>query len=208
MNYRGVLISAVLVIAAMGGLFLRQQEMQTASTNAPTAADILADQIAAGAAKDPAQPAFRLADVDGVYHELADWNGHPRLVNFWATWCAPCRREIPLLKSLQQVNTALGLQVIGVAVDELEPVAMYAENAKFNYPILVGQEDAMDAAEAFGIDFIALPFTFVVASDGQLLATHIGELLPADAEEIIAVLSRLSSGEIDVDAARNTLTAL
>lgn len=208
MNYRGVLISAVLVIAAMGGLFLRQQEIQTTPTTAATTAEVLADQIAAGAAKGPMQPAFRLADVDGVYHELADWNGHPRLVNFWATWCAPCRREIPLLKSLQLANTELGLQVIGVAVDELEPVAMYAENAKFNYPILVGQEDAMDAAEAFGIDFIALPFTFVVASDGQLLATHIGELLPADADAIIAVLTELSSGEIDANTARDTLSAL
>lgn len=208
MNYRGILISAVLVIAAMGGLLLRQYEAQQLVVDTQAETKEVAQQMQANHSKAPLKPAFRLADIEGQYHELADWDGQPRLVNFWATWCAPCRREIPLLKSLQAAHTDLGLQIIGVAVDEVEPVASYAKNADFNYQILVGQEDAMDAAEAFGIEFIALPFTFVVASDGQLLATHVGELLPEDAEEIVAVLSHLANNEIDVTTARDTLSAL
>lgn len=205
MNTRGIILTAILVIAAMAGLWLQQQQARKALENAPTATEVIGAQMLAGQATAGLVPAFELADLDGNLRSLSDWNGKPRIVNFWATWCAPCRREIPLLKKMQETHTDLDLQIIGVAVDELEPVLQYATDMQFNYTILVGQEDAMLAAESFGIEFLALPFTFVVAADGELLATHIGELLPEDADVIVRVLHQLKNGEIDNPGARRIL---
>ena len=129
-------------------------------------------------------------------------------MNFWATWCAPCRREIPLLKATQAEHAGNGVQVIGIAVDFAEEVAAYAEEAQFNYPVLVGQEEAMAAAEASGIEFIGLPFTMVLAPDGELLTTHIGEIVEAHIDTIIEVFAQLQSGEIDKPAAREALRSL
>jgi len=151
---------------------------------------------------------FELPDLDGNVRQLSEWNGKARLVNFWATWCAPCRREIPLLKATQEANAADDVQVIGIAVDFPEQVAAYAEEAEFNYPILVGQEDAMAAAEASGIEFIGMPFTMVLAPDGELLKTHIGEIVEAHIETILAVFADLNAGRIDNATAREALKTL
>jgi thiol-disulfide isomerase/thioredoxin len=156
----------------------------------------------------PVFPSFQLAGLDGNQHDFSEWAGKHRLVNFWATWCAPCRREIPLLKAFQEEYGENGFHVIGIAVDFADQVAKYAESAEFNYPILVGQDDAMAVAETSGIDFIGLPFTMIVASDGELLNSHIGEIVEADLEHIVKVLTMLDNGEIDKDSARKALDLL
>ena len=151
---------------------------------------------------------FSLPDLDGKVRQISDWDGKARLINFWATWCAPCRREIPLLKKMQDAHAENNLQVIGIAVDFIDQVSAYAEEAEFNYPILIGQEDAMAAAEATGIDFIGMPFTMVVAPDGQLIKTHIGEILEEDMELIVEVFEQMQTGKIDLASARSALKAL
>jgi thiol-disulfide isomerase/thioredoxin len=157
---------------------------------------------------EPVYPAFTLPDIDGVERSLAEWEGKHRLLNFWATWCAPCRREIPLLKAFQDEHGDNGFQIIGIAVDFPEDVASYAESAEFNYPVLVGQEDAMAIAETSGVDFIGMPFTMIVASDGELLNSHMGEIHEADLEHIVRVLTMLDNGEIDKESARKGLDFL
>jgi thiol-disulfide isomerase/thioredoxin len=169
------------------------------------------DQAAQPATADvdaPVLPSFTLADIDGNSRDFSEWHGKHRLLNFWATWCAPCRREIPLLKEFQNEHGEDGFQIIGIAVDFPDEVAKYAVEAEFNYPILVGQEDAMAVAETSGVDFIGMPFTMIVAADGELINTHIGEILDTHLEHIVRVLTLLENGEIDKASAREALNFL
>lgn len=153
-------------------------------------------------------PEFSLADTDGVYHSLTEWHGKNRILNFWATWCAPCRREIPVLKAFQDEQAGNGFQVIGIAVDEAEDVARYALDAEFNYPILVGQEDAMAVAETSGIQFMALPFTMFIASDGEYIGAYMGELHAEQFDVVVDAMTRLDRAEISTDDAREMLASL
>lgn len=150
-------------------------------------------------------PSFTLPDVSGVERDFSEWDGKNRIVNFWATWCAPCRREIPLLKAFQDQQGNNGFKVIGIAVDFPEAVANYAEAAQFNYPVLVGEQDAMAIAESSGVEFVGLPFTMFVASDGELLSAYIGELHQSHLDEIVEIMTRLDRAEISKDEARTAL---
>lgn len=153
-------------------------------------------------------PMFTLPDMEGVDREFSEWDGKYRLLNFWATWCAPCRREIPLLKAFQEQHGENDFQILGIAVDYPEQVASYAEEAQFNYPILVGQQDAMAVAESSGIEFIGMPFTMFVAKDGEYVGAYIGELHQSHLDDVVAILTRLDRGEISVKEARGAFDLL
>ena len=154
------------------------------------------------------RPSFALPDVSGVERNFSEWDGKNRIVNFWATWCAPCRREIPLLKAFQDEQGDNGFQVIGIAVDFPDAVANYAEAAQFNYPVLVGEQDAMAIAESSGVEFVGLPFTMFVTSDGELLSAYIGELHQSHLDTIVDVMTRLDRSEISKANARTALDGL
>lgn len=201
---KNIAIAFVLVGLLISGIATYRLQSQSQQEN------LLPEPVAESTAVTPVDSKidFALPDLDGNMRQLSEWNGKGRLVNFWATWCAPCRREIPLLKKTQEAHGADGIQVIGIAVDFPDQVIAYAEEAQFNYPILVGQEDAMAAAEASGIDFIGMPFTMVLAPDGELLTTHTGEIVEAHIESILAVFQDLKSGEIDIEGARAALETI
>jgi len=154
------------------------------------------------------RPAFSLPDLDGTQRQFSEWDGKHRLINFWATWCAPCRREIPLLKAFQDQHGENGFQVLGIAVDYLEQVSSYAEQTEFNYPILVGQQDAMAVAESSGIEFIGMPFTMFVASDGEYIGAYIGELHQSHLDDIVSIMTRLDAGDLTKDEARGAFDLL
>jgi thiol-disulfide isomerase/thioredoxin len=151
---------------------------------------------------------FELPDLSGTLRHSSEWDGKARMVNFWATWCAPCRREIPLLKKTQEEHGAENVQVIGIAVDFPEEVTAYAEEVQFNYPVLIGQEEAMAVAETSGVDFIGMPFTMIVAPGGELIKAHIGEIVESHIEEILHVFAALEAGSMDIDGAREALSSL
>ncbi len=198
MNKNYFVVIALVMTAALGFYFYIGLEKDTL----PVAPQV----VSAPASNNIVE--FALPDLDGNIRHISEWDGKARLINFWATWCAPCRREIPLLKKVQAEHAKNNLQVIGIAVEEIGPVLVYAESAEFNYPVLVGEREAMAAAESTGIDFIGLPFTMVVAPDGQLIKAHIGEIQENQMAQIIEVFAQIQSGEIDLASARSTLKAL
>ena len=203
---RSFLVFATAFVALMAGALLYAVRIPVQAPEAPAQQE--AAEVRPATQDAPVFVAFSLPDLDGESRDFSEWSGKHVLLNFWATWCAPCRREIPLLKTFQDERAENGIQVIGIAVDFQEEVADYAEAAEFNYPILIGQEDAMAVAESSGIEFIGMPFTMIVAADGELLNAHFGEIVEADLDHVAEVLRMLDNGEIDKAGARKALNFL
>lgn len=133
-------------------------------------------------------PDFVLPDLQGTPRASSEWHDTVRVVNFWATWCPPCIREIPLLVEIQREYAERGVQVLGVAIDDTEAVVEFAEDFEFNYPVLIGQEDAMDIGHQFLDGFIGLPFTAFTDRSGRIVRVHSGELHREQIEAILAEL--------------------
>jgi thiol-disulfide isomerase/thioredoxin len=121
----------------------------------------------------PEAPAFSLRDLDGHPISLARFRGSVVLLNFWATWCAPCRAEIPRLIALQKTLGGRGLRVVGISLDDdPAPVRPAYEELRMNYPVAIG--DARLAERYGGI--LGLPATFLVDCDGRIASKHSGEI--------------------------------
>jgi len=147
-------------------------------------------------------PSFQLADRDGTMRSLDDWPGKALIVNFWATWCAPCRREIPLLQKLQLEHADEHFQVIGVAVDFRDKVLAYADEMKIDYPLLIGEQEALDAASAFGVEAVGLPFTVFSDRRGRIVTAHLGELTEPEAALILEAVRHVDAGKRSPQQAR------
>ncbi len=147
-------------------------------------------------------PAFQLLDRDGQPRTLQDWPDKALIVNFWATWCAPCRREIPLLQRLQRDHAEEGFQVVGIAVDFRDKVLAYAEEMNIEYPLLIGEQDGLDAAASFGIEAIGFPFTVFSDRQGRIVTAHLGELTEDEASLILDAVRAVDEGRETPEAAR------
>jgi thiol-disulfide isomerase/thioredoxin len=119
-------------------------------------------------------PDVSLPDIDGKKRSLRQWQGQKVLVNFWATWCAPCRKEMPDLVRWQTELKGNGLQVIGVALDDAGNVRRYLTGNPVNYPILLAPEVGALLGAELGNRMGVLPFTVFVGRDGVVEFTHTG----------------------------------
>jgi thiol-disulfide isomerase/thioredoxin len=149
-------------------------------------------------------PDFSLPDLRGVSHRLADWRGRPLAVNFWATWCEPCRREIPLLRALRRENARSRLEVVGIALDHPDSVQKLVEELGIEYPVLVGERGGLEAVTAFGVDTV-LPFTVFADAEGRIVTLKIGELHRDEATFILARLADVGAGRMSLAAAQEQI---
>lgn len=152
-------------------------------------------------------PEFSLKNRAGEPQSIHSWPGKSLIINFWATWCAPCRREIPLLMELQKQHQADGVQLVGIAVDFRDDVLKYADTMKIDYPLLIGEQDGLNAVDAFGVEAVGFPYTVFTDAQGDIITAHIGELHKEQAELILGTVKRVNQGELTAGAARTELFA-
>lgn len=153
-------------------------------------------------------PEFSLHDVSGSERQISEWAGQPLLINFWATWCAPCRREIPLLQNLHAQKSIHGIQVIGIAIDRLSDVEIFIAEYGVTYPNLVGEADAMQVSSLFGMDNLGLPFSVLSGSKGEILTVHVGEIDAGQITKMVAVSKAHAAGTTSLGSARSKLGEL
>ncbi len=123
---------------------------------------------------------FTLPDLDGNLRKLSDWDGDLVLLNFWATWCPPCKKEMPMFQERYEQYAGYGFTIVAVAVDELNATQSFVDNLGIEFPILIGQDDAIDVGREYGNRIGALPYTVLIDRDGIVRETHRGEVTESD----------------------------
>ena len=129
-----------------------------------------------------------LPDAGGKEQRIDQWRGKVLVVNFWATWCAPCRDEMPEFIKAQTEFGGKGVQFVGIAVDQADKVAQFEQEIGLNYPSLVGGFGAMELSRVLGNKVMALPFTVVLDRKGDIVLTQLGVLKPDKLEAIVKQL--------------------
>jgi thiol-disulfide isomerase/thioredoxin len=161
---------AVALAAVTAGLYLRPLSREAEAPQAVT---------------PPALMDTALDSLDGGRKSLGTWKGKVLVVNFWATWCGPCRKEIPEFIRMQQRLGDKGLQFVGIAIDEKEKVAAYVREIGINYPVLVGELDAVEMSRSLGNELGGLPFTIVIDRSGKVVHAVLGATTEASLDPII-----------------------
>lgn len=173
------ILTATVAIAAGSAGYLSSREQQAA-------------QPAPGSAAQTAVSALmnlRLATSDGQWQNLADWRGKVLVVNYWATWCPPCRDEIPAFSRLHDKYKTSGVQFVGIAIDSVDKVREFKTVEKISYPLLIGTLDTMLSSTALGNTAQALPFTAIIGRNGKLDSVKLGRFSETELDARLHVLS-------------------
>lgn len=166
-----LLIALVASLAAIAGFVVRQN-MQRPAVNEYTAGQLN----------------FSYPDINGQLQSIGQWHGKILVINFWATWCGPCLKEIPEFISLQQQYQASNVQFIGIAIEDRQPVADYLQRVKVNYPMLIAGDAGGTLARQLGNIINAVPFTVIVNQNGQIIHRQPGELSKTQFLEVLEPL--------------------
>lgn len=129
-----------------------------------------------------------IADVEGETHALAQWRGKLLVVNFWATWCPPCRVEMPGFSNLQKKYEAKGVQFVGIGIDSPSAIKEFALQNPVGYPLLLGGSESMDLMRTLGNPNAALPYTLVLDADGRPVFAKLGMVDELSLEKRLQVL--------------------
>ena len=173
-------ISLIAIAALMAGFYLSAQFYAE-----PLPASLLSPD---GNLVGKQRPDFRLGSNTGEFVTPSDFSDKTLLVNFWATWCIPCRHEMPMLMDLQTEYGAEGLQVVGIALDDVQSVRDFVKTYGISYPILVGEADVMATSAAYGNVEGVLPYSVLVDKDGIIRWQYTGEIQPDDVSRLLSEL--------------------
>ena len=170
----------VLVLALAAGIGFA---LKFLSPSAPTPANIAPQAV-------ETLFATRLIDTTGRMQALADWRGKLLVVNFWASWCSPCREEIPGFLRLQQKYRNDGVQFVGIAMENAPEVAAFIERFPISYPILIDDGKNHELMRQLGNTSLGLPYTIVVDAHGRVMLAHVGLLAEAQLDTRLDTLLR------------------
>lgn len=129
-----------------------------------------------------------LPDPEGHDQALAQWRGKVLVVNFWATWCAPCREEMPQFVAAQAAQGPKGIQFVGIAVDQAAKVIEFSKQIGLNYPVLIGGFGAIELSKSLGNSLSALPFTVIIDRHGWVAQRHLGPLVQPELDRMLGGL--------------------
>jgi thiol-disulfide isomerase/thioredoxin len=178
------------------------------SASPPSLSDLSPETLSTPAPKIPEHlPAFELDDLAGRKISSREWQGKPLVLNFWATWCGPCREEIPLLESLSGEWASHGVTVVGIAVDYPDKVEQFAKQYKIAYPLLVGEQPALDLAAKLGMETPVFPFTVFADRQGDVVTLFVGELHRGQANLIMGLVQQVDEGKMALPAARERIAS-
>lgn len=174
MNRTTLLIVLVALVGAVAGLLIGQRMLPprvvpVATMPAPTAP--APAQVPAAASE---LPPIELPQIDGRKRALTEWRGRPLLINYWATWCPPCLREMPLLDDFAARQGDRGVAVVGIAIDDPAAVREFLERVPVGYPTLLEAPGPEDSSMRLGNNQSVLPFSVLADAQGRILATHAG----------------------------------
>ena len=128
---------------------------------------------------------FVLDDLDGQPLDILDiHNQQPLIINFWATWCAPCRKEMPLLNNYYLTKKADQANVLGIAIDEIDQVNSFIAELGIDFPVLVGQSEAYELMQTLGNSILTLPYTILVNNEGRIIWSKSTEIKREDLEQL------------------------
>lgn len=131
------------------------------------------------------RPDFVLPDLEGKPHSIAEWDGKILLINFWATWCPPCRDEIPDFLEVRDAYKDKGFEIVGVAIDDADSVRDFVDVLEIDYPILHGKGDAQAISQRYGNRSGALPYSVLIDREGHIRFSGAGRLPRASLEKAI-----------------------
>lgn len=171
------LFAAVAIVSAAAGAGYHGWSSRVAAER-ETASRAVADRVFAA----------RLINPEGGAPTLEQWRGRVLVVNFWATWCAPCREEIPVFVRLQERHGPRGLQFVGIAFDQPDKVAEFAREFRVNYPLLLGGLDTMELLREAGNRAGVLPYTLVIDRQGKVVSREPGGLKETRLEGLLQPL--------------------
>ncbi|TVP86878.1 MAG: TlpA family protein disulfide reductase [Thioalkalivibrio sp.] len=128
----------------------------------------------------PARIDFSLPDLDGEPRQLSEWDGDLVLLNFWATWCPPCKKEMPMFQDRYERHADQAFTIVAVAVDELDEARAFVDEFGIEFPVLIGQDDAIAVGREYGNRIGALPYSVIIDRDGFVRDVHRGEVTEDD----------------------------
>lgn len=167
------LIAAVAMAAAAAGYGLQRTQSATPITAPATAAEL---------------NKLKLPDANGTVQDFSQWSGKVLVINFWATWCAPCREEIPAFVRLSDKFSQKGVQFVGISIDSADKVTEFAREYSVSYPLLLGTPDTLQQTVAFGNKAQALPFTVVLDTSGDARLVKLGKVAESVLDETLTKL--------------------
>jgi thiol-disulfide isomerase/thioredoxin len=155
---------AVAMVALVAGVYTGRQGLNPPQQSAPVLAAGTADRLFASTLNDPT----------GKPQSFAQWKGKILVVNFWATWCPPCREEMPEFSRLHGKYVANGVQFVGIALDSQESVNEFSRQFPVIYPLLIGANEGTDLAQQLGNPRLALPYTVIINGKGEAIFARLG----------------------------------
>ncbi len=126
-----------------------------------------------------------LPDLAGTAQPMAQWAGRVLVVNYWATWCTPCRDEMPAFSRLHEKYAHRGLSFVGISLDEAEKIRTFIQTTPVSYPLLIAGPEVLQATADLGNGPQGLPFTVIFSRDGRIVASKLGRFAEADLEKLI-----------------------